>query len=184
MRFLKKLALFPGAILLACLAAGVFGVVHNQISYTIAPEYFHGFKFIQFRFPEALQTRVGASYIGWLASWWMGLLLAPLVFLTCLPAPRVRGVLRVFCEAVVLVIVTALLIGLGGALVQWMVEDPTALPDLPGWMDIREPLRFNRAGAMHNASYAGAALGALAAIVFALVRGIRLRRAEKVANGL
>jgi hypothetical protein len=33
---------------IACLIAGAYGALHNQISYSVASEYFQQFKFIQF----------------------------------------------------------------------------------------------------------------------------------------
>ena len=53
--------------------AGGYGAVHNHISYTVSPDYFHAFKFHQFGIPPELRGRVGASIVGWHASWWMGL---------------------------------------------------------------------------------------------------------------
>ena len=56
------------------LAAGLFGIVHGQIGYTVSDEYFTKFKFIQFGVRDAfLSERVGAGLVGFLASWWMGI---------------------------------------------------------------------------------------------------------------
>ena len=51
-------------VLLAPLAAGLFGILHNQLSYTVAPEYFTQFKFIQFRMLES--ELLGGLLYGWL----------------------------------------------------------------------------------------------------------------------
>jgi hypothetical protein len=60
----KNFGLVLLALAAACLLAGVYGAVHNQISYTVCPEYFTKFKFIQFRLSDALQSRQGASFFG------------------------------------------------------------------------------------------------------------------------
>ena len=71
---MTKLAFVPVLLMVGCLFAGLYGIIHNQISYTVSPEYFHAFKFQQFNIPPSLQNRIGASIVGWGASWWMGLL--------------------------------------------------------------------------------------------------------------
>ena len=42
---MSKLAWIPVLFLVACLFAGIYGALHNQISYTVSPEYFTQFKF-------------------------------------------------------------------------------------------------------------------------------------------
>ena len=71
--FVKKLFVYIVIIVLAVFIASLYGVAHNQISYTVAPEYFTKFKFRQFGFVDTpLPERVRASMVGFLASWWMG----------------------------------------------------------------------------------------------------------------
>ncbi len=59
-----KVALIPVLFVIACLFAGSYGAVHNQISYTVAPEYFTQFKFHQFQIDEGAPERVGAAIVG------------------------------------------------------------------------------------------------------------------------
>ena len=70
---LQRFAIFIAYIVLAVLAAGAFGMVHDQISYTVSPEYFTKFKFLQFRLldPE-VPERLRAAKVGFLASWHPG----------------------------------------------------------------------------------------------------------------
>ena len=76
----KKLAVYLLLIGLAVLAAGLFGVAHNQISYTVSPEYFTKFKFWQFHLNDSpLPERIRASLVGFLAAWWMGIPLGLLI---------------------------------------------------------------------------------------------------------
>jgi hypothetical protein len=46
---MNKAELFLLFLPVAVLTAGLFGMVHNQISYSVSNEYFTKFKFIQFR---------------------------------------------------------------------------------------------------------------------------------------
>src|SRR5215472_16276147 len=80
MNVLKKLGVYIIIILLAVFIAGLYGIVHDQISYTVAPEYFTKFKFHQFGFVDTpLPERVRASMVGFLATWWMGIPIGVLV---------------------------------------------------------------------------------------------------------
>ena len=48
MNALKKFGVYVLIVVVAVLVAGLYGIAHNQISYTVAPEYFTKFKFRQF----------------------------------------------------------------------------------------------------------------------------------------
>ena len=65
---LKKLIVYFSLVFLAIALAGLYGMLHNQISYTVSPEYFAKFKFYQFgRVVSPVPERVRASIIGfWL----------------------------------------------------------------------------------------------------------------------
>lgn len=64
-----------GFAVLGALLAGIYGALHDQITYTISPEYFTRFKFLQSRAADfGFPPRVLAAEIGFLASWWVGLI--------------------------------------------------------------------------------------------------------------
>jgi hypothetical protein len=57
------------------LVAGTYGALHDQVSWAIAPEYFTKLKFAQFAWADiGLPPRVRASEIGFLATWWVGMI--------------------------------------------------------------------------------------------------------------
>ena len=64
---------------LAPLIGGLYGILHDQLTYTISPEYYTKFKFYQFGLMdignEAIfpNTRIEVSAVGFMATWWMGL---------------------------------------------------------------------------------------------------------------
>src|SRR6266702_6007254 len=73
---MKKLFVF----MLLVILAGIYGIIHSQISNTVSPEYFTKFKFREFGFADVpLPERVRASMVGFLASWWMGIPIGLLV---------------------------------------------------------------------------------------------------------
>ncbi len=156
------------AILLGvgCLCAGLYGMVHNQVSYTVSPEYFHAFKFRQFGVPPSLQNRLGAAWVGWWASWWMGLILGIPVLWIARGSRDSKGFTRRSLIAYAIVASTSAGIGLTMlVMVQFVVRDPdlvrTYVPE-----DVRHPLAFFWAGTMHNAGYLGGVLGMIGAAIF------------------
>ena len=108
-----KVALSPLLLVTCCVAAGLYGALHNQISYTVSPDYFHAFKFHQFGISSELRGRIGASIVGWYASWWMGLLIGIPVLSIGLLLPGWKAYLTHCCLALAVVAVTALVVGLG-----------------------------------------------------------------------
>lgn len=57
--------------------AGLYGIVHDQLTYSIGPEYFTKLKFEQFRWANlGLPPRVLVAEIGFLATWWVGAIAA------------------------------------------------------------------------------------------------------------
>lgn len=172
-----KLFLFPVLVLFACGLAGVYGGLHNQISYTVAPEYFTHFKFQQFAIPEDLRNRLGASVVGWRASWWMGLCIGPPIFGASAYAPDWKTTFEIFCKAALLIIAVTLIVGLSALAISFFaVSGDPAEYRYYAPSGVADPVAFVRAGVMHDSSYAGAILGLIAGGVFA-TRAVRRRSA-------
>lgn len=161
-----KFPTFFVLMVVAALAAAVFGALHNQLSYTVGPTYFTAFKFDQFGIGEALPHRFGAAIVGIKASWWMGPLIAIPAFIYGLIAvPNARSFMAAGLGAIFLVVLLATfgaLTGLLGGLIAdttGVLDDMITFPDGPTRQDLL------RAGFMHDASYFAGALGLLAAFI-------------------
>lgn len=172
---LVKLLLLPLLLLAACLTAGLYGAVHNQISYTVAPEYFHAFKFDQFDIPTSLHGRLGAAIVGWYASWWMGAVVGLPVLLVGLILPGWQAYLGRCMVAFVVVILTTLIIGLGGLLYAWLSITPATLPPFYYPAAVQDRVAFARAAMMHNCSYLGGSVGILTGMAYLVITRFRNR---------
>jgi hypothetical protein len=164
-----RLALLPLALLFACMIAGAYGALHDQISYTVAPSYYHDFKFIQFAIEPALHNRLGASIVGWNASWWMGFLIGLPLYLVGLFVRNDGEFCRQYLRAAALVVATALLIGLAALAISFVLITEQSMPSWMAGRDVNDPVAFARAGMMHNYSYLGAVAGLAAAIILMIV---------------
>jgi len=173
---LGKFPIYVMLLAIAAIAAGLFGMLHNQVSYTVGPTYFTGLKFDQFAIADALPERIGAAMVGWQASWWMGPLVAfPAYTLGLVLVPTARSYLAAGLSGLIVVVGTATVfaaLGLiaalavvAGGVVDGHIPTPTGVDEAD----------FVRAGFMHEASYLGGAVGA----VLALWPMIRARRIDK-----
>lgn len=142
--FESKAVLFPVLLCLGCILCGVYGALHDQVSYTLSPDFFHYGLFNHFDIPEALRNRLGASIVGWQGSWWMGLFVCTPVLLVGLILPGSLYFTRCL-SAFGIITATALFVGMSG--IAYAVLNP----------DDYGPNDWG--GVMHNFSYLGGFLG-------------------------
>jgi hypothetical protein len=64
-----KFIIFVLLFIAICFISGIYGFLHDQISYTVSPEYFTHLKFHQFNIPNSLYNRIGAGIVGIMATW-------------------------------------------------------------------------------------------------------------------
>ena len=148
-----------GMALLGSIIAGIYGILHDQVTYSIGPEYFTKLKFKQFHYADfGLGDRVFASCIGFLATWWVGFIIGWFLSRRLIPnqdrATAYRGILKGFA----IVFASGLLAGGIGYLYGTSIElnGPHSL-----WQpvferfQINDPAGFVRVAYIHNASYLG-----------------------------
>lgn len=150
----------------AMLLAAMFGAVHDQISYSVSPEYFTLLKFQQFHLQSLeLPVRIKASLVGVLATFWLGI---PLGVVLALTTARWYGdkAQAAFWRLVPWLMVGTLagaLLGLGYG--YWQTNDLTAFAHkrLPhGLVDVRA---YITVGIMHKAAYLSAGVVACFGVV-------------------
>jgi hypothetical protein len=173
---MKKLALFPLLLVIGCALTGLYGALHDQISYSISPDYFHPFKFEMFAIPESLHNRIGASLVGWRASWWMGVLIGvPVLFVGLIMPDRKTYLIRSLI-AFAVVAATALVVGLAALAYASLTITATNLPNYMYPPDVIDKVAFARVGTMHNFSYLGGFVGIVVAVLFLFIARFRLSR--------
>jgi hypothetical protein len=159
---MRKLIVFGLLIFIAIGAAALYGMLHNQISYTVSPEYFTKFKFLTFDLTDIdLPERVRASIVGFYASWWMGL---PIGTLIAIPGFAHRGYQNMFrftLRAMIIAVSFTLLFGICGLIYGYYETTSIDISEYGNWfipsnvVDLRP---FLCAGYMHNSAYLGGIL--------------------------
>ena len=180
---MNKLIALILILIIAPILGGVYGIIHDQITYSISEEYYTKFKFIQFglqnwgmgqnvgteKSPEIIlqNPRFGASIIGTLATWWVGLIIGIFLGLIGLIHRNGKEMLKATLKSIVLTTGIALLTGLIGLLYGklFLVGNP------PNWYlpdNLIERGTFIMVGSMHNFSYLGGLIGLICGIIFSI----------------
>jgi hypothetical protein len=148
--------------------AGLYGAIHDQVTYTISPEYFTNLKFDQFRYADfGVGDRAFASAIGFLATWWVGFIAAWFLARRLIPYQGRAQAYRQIRKGVLCILVSALLFGIVGyGYGLW--RGPEA--DYSSWtwafqkFRISDHWSFVRVAYIHNAGYLGGLVGLLVAL--------------------
>lgn len=178
----KKIAVFLSLLLLTPLITGLYGVLHDQVTYTIAPEYFTKFKFYQFHIEEFIgkQERIGAAIVGFEATWWMGVPIALLLGMMAFVYPRASAMWANSLHALLLcTVVTILIPCIGVPLWYALVGAPQNIPlpaFVPEHISLVDKAAYALVGTIHNFSYLGGLIGLAVAMLYQSSRIIRVRR--------
>ena len=157
---------------LGSLIAGAYGIVHDQITYSLSESYFTEFKFHQFASSDprvhlppdlASADRIYVGVIGFLATWWVGFFSGWFLARASIPPSGDHPSVGTIAKHFLTIIGTAFLFGCAGFL--WGTVRPG--------FSSRFSSDFLLVGQIHNFGY----LGALVGLVVALLLVRRARRA-------
>jgi len=177
---MRKFAVFSATIFISILVAGLYGILHDQVTYTIAPEYFTKFKYDQFGFEPHWfgGHRQTVVVIGFLATWWTGMFIGLVLGLTALIFNNHKSMRKALQKAIVVTFCSALATGVFGFLYGKFVLTRS---DVDWWLpqNLIDKDAFITVGSIHNFSYMGGLLGLIAGIYY-LVRLNKLQRRQAI----
>lgn len=180
---MRKLQTFVILVILATVLASLYGIAHDQITYSLCPEYYSKFKFIQFGFEQTSlghtevtdlgkeyimnEPRVGALLVGVMATWWFGTLLGSLLALVSILLLKER-IVRPGSKAILIAIIVAGLTSICGYGFGQLMA-----PNIPSSWHIPPTITdldaFVLVGHIHNFSYAGGLLGLVIGMIYLVV---------------
>ncbi|MGV3541239.1 MAG: hypothetical protein ACO1OQ_15595 [Rufibacter sp.] len=176
-RMLRKFGAVYLVILAAVLMSVLYGILHDQITYSISQEYYTKFKFYQFGLENYFHQspRLGVTIVGFQATWWMGLMIGIVIALVSFLHRQPKQMLQVSLKALgVVLLVTVLVPVVCVPIYFW--EDffsnspvPYALvePDFtPSSLSISNTFTYVVVGTIHNFSYLGGLIGLVAGIIY------------------
>lgn len=167
---MKKTLLLLTVIVSACLISGLYGVLHDQFTYSVSEEYYTLFKFQQFGIDLnhnpvlADSPRLAVSMVAFLASWWMGLPAGIILGLTALILLPTQLAVKASLKALLIGLLTAFGVGLLGlAYGHFLFSQGEVNWVLPEGLKDRDA--FITVGTMHNFTYAGGIVGIVSGII-------------------
>jgi hypothetical protein len=165
---LADLPSMTGVAVIGALVAGLYGILHDHVTYSISPEYFTKLKFVQFYYADfRLGDRVFVTTIGFLATWWVGFIIGWFLARRSIPGQPKAVAFRQIRNGSVCVFTFGVLAGLlGYAYGLWR----GANADYSSWnwafdeLQITDRWAFVRVAYIHNASYFGGLIGLVVAL--------------------
>ena len=176
---MRKFGVFAATVFIAIILGGFYGIIHDQITYSISPEYFTKYKYRQFGFEPYWfgGHRQTVAIIGFLATWWMGLIIGLVIGLLGLIFKDHIAMRKAVLKAIVIVFVTAVVFAGIGFLwgkyhllktgVSWWLPD-----------DLVDKNSFIVVGSIHNFSYMGGIAGLLIGVIYMIIRKLRVASAD------
>lgn len=162
---MRKFGIFTATIFLSAIIAGLYGILHDQITYSICPEYFTKFKYRQFGFDPNWfgGHRQTVAIIGFLATWWTGIIIGFGLGLAALICKDHKQMAKSVSKAIMVVFITALLFGIIGFFYGKFHLTKTGVD---WWLpqDLNDRNSFIIVGSIHNFSYLGGLAGLFAGI--------------------
>ncbi len=170
----KKIGILILTLITLPLLAGVYGILHDQISFTISPEYFTKFKFPQFQIGLMGKNhpRLSASVVGFFSTWWTGLIIGIIIGLIGLIMPTTKLMRKSIFGASLRTMGIAVGIGLLGILIGKFIisklnTEWTIIPN-----GVTDKSAFLTVGTMHTLSYIGGLIG----LTFGVIYQLRLKK--------
>jgi hypothetical protein len=164
---MRKFGVFASAVFLFSLVAGCYGFFHDQVTFTISDEYFTKFKYVQFNIsPDDFGShRITVGIIGFLATWWMGMLIGFIVGLIGLFFKDYKSMKAALIKASFIIIITAFFFAVIGF---FYGKFYLASRGVDWWLpeNLIDKNKFIAAGSIHNFSYLGGVVGLLLSIVY------------------
>lgn len=150
------------------LMAGTYGILHDQVTYSISPEYFTQVKYLQFDYLNAdLPDRLRVAQIGFLATVGVGFIGAWFMARVAVPRHPFSLALRKCLTGFALMFGTTLLSGIaGGVLGALHGPDYSKWEPFTVFFDVRDLPAFVQVAYIHNAGYIGAFVGLVTAVCF------------------
>ncbi len=181
-----RLLIFLVLLFISSVSAGVYGIIYDQISYSVSPEFFEKLRFPEdgYHVSSRLHPRLKAAYAGWTNTWPVGLVLGGILSLAGLMHHNLRRMLTTTLLSFFFTLAISFMFGMVGLYMgstEWGNDD--AYVNLRA--DLHDPTHFKMVQNMQNFSYVGALTGIFVGLFFHLYqrnkdRKVRLTTQEGV----
>ena len=158
---IRKFGLLILVVCFSLILASIYGIIHNQITYSISSEYFTKFKFEQFGFWDYAfenDDKRKLIFIGILSTCWFGLLIGLILGTLSMFKASLKTMWRISINAIIRTLIITIGFGIIGFLIgNFFVPNFDLNWKLPA--DLIDKKNFLTAGSIHNSSYLGGLIG-------------------------
>ncbi|WP_041579953.1 hypothetical protein [Zunongwangia profunda] len=169
----KKMLILTVIIVLAPIIGGIYGILNDQLTYSISAEYYTKFKFHQFGLADSgkeaifSNPRFEVSIVGIMATCWMGLLIGGILGFVGLIHKGHKRMFRITMKAILITIAVTFFIGLIGFFYGKFYLNHA---NVDWWLpkNLIETEDFIAVGSMHNFSYIGGFIGLIFGILYSI----------------
>lgn len=168
---MRKYGILTQTIFFSIILAGIFGIIHDQTTFSICPEYFTKFKYRQFNFTaeDFGSDRLTVAAIGFLATWWVGMFMGIVLGFTSLLLKDSNMMKSVVIKSLqIIFLITILFSFLGFIYGRYYLTQKGVDWRLPG--DLNDLKGFITVGSIHNFSFIGGIAGLVAATSFIFIK--------------
>ncbi|MFN3403004.1 MAG: hypothetical protein ACK40G_02840 [Cytophagaceae bacterium] len=165
---ITKFMVFVLLLLLAPVIAGTYGALHDQFTFTISPEFFTKYRFINVfgdqssKWQEPGYQRLGAAIVGWKYSWKLGLLAGVVLSFTGLIHSNAGRMLSNTLQSYFIALIVSFLVGVIGLATGIFTSLDANMVNIPE--GVENVSAFKAVETMHNFSYMGGIIGMLSGI--------------------
>jgi hypothetical protein len=181
---MRKFGIYLLFVAVAIVIASLYGVAHHQITFSVSPEYYTKFKFIQTNLADTLaaqhmtQPRSAVVIAGVKTSWAIGAIVGAILGLIALVFPSAENMFRAAWQGLALTLLISILLAAGsyfyGPNANIGAGAYDTMPQhIPG--NVTNKPAFFRAASLQYGVLLGWCVGLLGGIILLLVRNNRLR---------
>lgn len=154
-----KVFIFFSLVIAGMILGCIYGIIHDQITYSISPEFYTKVRFWQMDINSDL-PRIGVAKVGILNTWFYSLVISIVLSLAGLIHSTNKIIVRYTMQSFIIAISFALISGIAG----WIIVYFFSFQDfdnlkLPQTIDSDKP--FKTVQLIHNFSYMGGIIGML-----------------------
>jgi hypothetical protein len=166
---MKKIGLLLQTIFISTILVASYGAIHDQVTYSISPEYFTVYKFDQFGFLEwgNNNPRLTTALIGVLATWWAGLYIGIFQGLVGLIHPNNKLMFKYTINAIFIILGVTVLFGVFGYIEGKL--DTATYQNCCFPYEIKDEESYKIVGSIHDYGYAGGEIGAYIGVVYQII---------------
>ena len=168
---MRKFAIAILLTFISTVLAGIYGAIHDQVTYSISKEYFTVFKFDQFGFSDwgHQSPRLTTAIIGFLATWWFGLAIGVFQGVLGLIHQNYKTMLKFGMNAIFITFSITIIFGLLGFIIG-KIDSTNAMLKCCFPYQIYDKESFVVVGSIHNFGYTGGLVGTVAGFAYQLYK--------------